>query len=112
MYKNFIIYFFFKGYEYCVDLDFEKIKEIKYNELFINWYSFDGEEVFYVLCVFKGVVYYISDKVMCEMSSLFDCKEGKKILFVFIAGLIGLLCLYEENLLENDCFVVVFIVCY
>lgn len=105
--KNPIIESFRKGYENCLDLSPEKIRETKYNEPLINWHSFDGEEALYALRESHGAAYDVSDKKMREMSSLLLKKEGFKILPASTAGLIALLEMDAAQNFEPDRYVAV-----
>lgn len=105
--KNPIIESFLKGYEECVDLDPDKIKETKYNEPLINWHSFDGEEALYALRESGGEAFNISDSDLLNMSKFLAKQEGYRPLPASTAGLIGLLRLHEKETFEPDRFVVI-----
>lgn len=105
--KNPIIESFLSGFEECIDLDPEKIKETKYNEPLINWHSFDGNEALEAIRYSNGFAYNVSDKKLKEMSSILLKKEGLKILPASTAGLIGLLETQEKFNLGNDTYVAV-----
>jgi len=105
--KNPIIESFLKGYDTCVDLNPEKIKETKHNEPLINWHSFDGEEALYAIRMSEGNAFNVSDKSMLDMSAFLTKKEGLRILPASTAGLIGLLRMHEKTPFEPDRFVAV-----
>ncbi|MFT7453280.1 MAG: threonine synthase, partial [Patescibacteria group bacterium] len=105
--KNPIVQSYLKGYESCVDLDPNKIKETKFNEPLINWHSFDGEEALHALQKSKGEAFNISDKKMRDMTAFLNKKEGFKILPASTVGLIGLLQFHEQKALEPGRFVAV-----
>ncbi len=100
--KNPIVESFLKGYDTCIDLNPDKIKETKHNEPLINWHSFDGEEALYAVKTSHGQAFNISDKKMLEMSNFLNKKEGFRILPASTVGLIGMLQLHEKMPLEPD----------
>ncbi|MDW7690206.1 pyridoxal-phosphate dependent enzyme [Flammeovirgaceae bacterium SG7u.111] len=105
--KNPIIQSFNKGYESCVDLKPEEIRETKINEPLINWHSFDGEEALYALKQTDGKAFNISDKSMKDMSSFLLKKEGYRVLPASTAGLVGMLRWHEKEPFEPDRYVAV-----
>ena len=105
--KNPIVDSFIKGYDTCVDLDPQKIKETKHNEPLINWHSFDGEEALESLRHSEGAAFNVSDKSMLEMTRFLNKKEGYRPLAASTVGLIGLLRLHEEQALDPDRFVAI-----
>lgn len=105
--KNPIVYSFKKGYEQCVDLVPEKIKETVVNEPLINWHSFDGEEALYAIRESGGNAYHISDEKMTRTASLLKAKEGLHALPASTAGLIGLMEMHKKAELEPDRYVAI-----
>lgn len=99
--KNPIIQSFKLGLSHCEDLDPKLIRETKYNEPLINWHSFDGDEALYAIAESKGRAYHISDKNMKEMTSFLLKKEGYRVLPASTAGLIGVLRMHEEEVMEE-----------
>ena len=67
----------------------------------INWHSFDGDEALYAIAESKGRAYHISDKNMKEMTSFLLKKEGYRVLPASTAGLIGVLRMHEEEVMEE-----------
>ncbi|KAA3606260.1 MAG: pyridoxal-phosphate dependent enzyme [Calditrichaeota bacterium] len=105
--KNPIVHSFNKGFEHCVDLEPEKIKETVFNEPLINWHSFDGEEALYAIRTSNGSAFNVSDNEMKNMSKYLLTKESKSILPASTAGLIGLLKLHTKAELEPDRYVAI-----
>ena len=105
--KNPIIYSFLKGYDVCVDLEKEKIKETSINEPLINWHSFDGDEALWAIRSTNGWAMDISDTKLAYYSKLLRDKEGLNVLPASTAGLIALLEEHKRNQLEGDRYVAV-----
>jgi threonine synthase len=103
--KNPIIYSFLQGYDQCVDLDPDSLKETKVNEPLINWHSFDGEEALYGLRQSEGYGFNISDRKLLEMNRYLLKSEGLKILPASTAGLVALIELHKKTPLEADRYV-------
>lgn len=107
VHKNPIVYSFNRGFDHCVDLKPEMIKETKFNEPLINWHSFDGEEALYAIRQSNGQAHNVSDQEMKAMSKYLLTKESKSILPASTAGLLGLLKEHEQNELESDRYVAI-----
>jgi threonine synthase len=105
--KNPIIYSYLKGYESCIDLISDKIKETKINEPLINWHSFDGDEALYAIRNSGGSAFDISDEKMSRLSSQLKDKEGLHVLPAATAGLAAILELNTKNVLDPDRYVAI-----
>jgi threonine synthase len=105
--KNPIIYSFQKGYESCIDLISDKIKETKINEPLINWHSFDGDEALYAIRNSGGSAFDISDEKMSRLSRQLKDKEGLHVLPAATAGLAALLELNIKKVLDPDRYVAI-----
>jgi threonine synthase len=105
--KNPIVYSFKKGFDKCIDLVPEKIKETQVNEPLINWHSFDGDEALYAIRESNGNAYHVSDEKMIKTASMLKSKEGLHVLPASTAGLIGLMEMHKIEDLEPDRYVVI-----
>lgn len=105
--KNAIVHSFKKGFEDCVDLIPDKIKETVVNEPLINWHSFDGQEALYAIQQSGGSAHNISDEKMLKTSKMLKEKEGLHVLPASVAGLVALLEIDQKNELEPDRYVAI-----
>jgi threonine synthase len=105
--KNPIIFSFRAGFDTCMDIDPNLVKETAINEPLINWHSFDGDEALYALRQSGGEAHHISDRKMKEMSTYLHKKEGYRILPASTSGLIALLEVHEKSELINDRYVAI-----
>lgn len=105
--KNPIVTAFLKGYDRCVDLEPNKIKETVVNEPLINWHSIDGNLALSAIRQTKGWAGDASDKSMLAFSKLLREQEGMNVLPASSAGLIALVEQHRRQNLMNDRYVAI-----
>ena len=105
--KNPIVQAHLTNKETCEDLRPEKIKESKINEPLINWHSIDGDLALDAIRKTNGWAADATDKAMLKYAKLIREKEGMFVLPASTAGLIALLNKGNQEIINNDRFVVV-----
>lgn len=105
--KNPIIVSYKKGYETCMDLNPDKVKETSTNEPLINWHSFDGNEALQAIRESGGSALAVSDKKLRDYSRLLRLREGLSVLPASTAGLVSLLAINRDEKLEGDRYVAI-----
>jgi threonine synthase len=105
--KNPIVTAFLKGYEHCIDLEPDKIKETAVNEPLINWHSIDGNLALSAIRQTKGWAGDASDKNLMAFSRLLREQEGMHVLPASSAGLIALVDQHRKQTLANDRYVAI-----
>jgi len=105
--KNPIVTAYIKGYETCLDLEPDKIKETAVNEPLINWHSIDGNLALAAIRLTKGWAGDASDKNMLAFSKLLREQEGLHVLPASSAGLIALVEQHKKQAMQNDRYVAI-----
>lgn len=105
--KNAIIHSFQKGYDYCIDLKPDRIKETEINEALINWHSFDGDVALQAIRETNGWAKDVSDQKLTYYSKILKDKEGLNVLPASTAGLIALINFHKMQNFENDRYVAI-----
>lgn len=105
--KNPIVQAYLTNKETCEDLRPDKIKESKVNEPLINWHSIDGDLALDAIRKTNGWAADATDKSMLKYAKLIREKEGMFVMPASTAGLIALLNKNNQEIINNDRFVVV-----
>lgn len=105
--KNPIVRSFFKGLEFCEDLDPALLRETAINEPLINWHSADGQHALDAIRASGGWAGNASDRVMLRHSKLLRESEGLSVLPASSAGIAVLLDYHQKNALPADRYVAV-----
>ena len=105
--KNPIVTAYIKGYDICIDLEPEKIRETVINEPLINWHSIDGNHALMAIRQTRGWATNASDKSMMAFSKLIREQEGLHVLPASTAGLIALIEQHKRQSFSNDRYVAI-----
>jgi len=105
--KNPIVEAFVRGYDRCVDLVPERIRETEVNEPLVNWHSIDGDLALRSIRQTSGWAHHVSDRSMTTLSRKLREMEGMSVLPASTAGLHALLLAQQKAPLPGDRYVAV-----
>jgi threonine synthase len=105
--KNPIVEAFVRGYDRCVDLVPERIRETEINEPLVNWHSIDGDPALRSIRQTNGWAHHVSDRSMTSLSRRLRELEGMSVLPASTAGLHALLLAQRQSPLPGDRYVAV-----